>query len=109
MTPPIDICPQIVGRINTMTINKLNINIFPNVYICIGYILATIICCICVLVYSYNRICDFWVPIFQGPNLPHQHFPGAQFAGAQLAAPRPNLPGLDMANLPQNSPGAQFA
>ena len=41
--------------------NKYNNNIYiyiyststysPNVYICIEYILATIICCICVLVY----------------------------------------------------------
>ena len=73
---------------------------------CIGYILPTIICCICVLVYSYNRICDFRVPIFQGPYLPHQHFPGAQFAGARFAGarfaakgpnlPGPNLPGPDL-------------
>ena len=63
---------------------------------CIGYILPTIICCICVLVYSYNRICDFRVPIFQGPYLPHQHFPGAQFAGARFAAKGPNLPGPNL-------------
>ena len=78
---------------------------------CIGYILPTIICCICVLVYSYNRICDFRVPIFQGPYLPHQHFPGAQFAGArfagaQFAAKGPNLPGPNLPgpNLPPRGP-----
>ena len=85
MTPPIDAYPPIVGRIYPITKYKFNFNIFPNVYICIGYILATIICSICVLVDSYNRICDVRVPILQGPNLPHQHFPGAQFAGAQSA------------------------
>ena len=87
---------------------------------CIGYILPTIICCICVLVYSYNRICDFRVPIFQGPYLPHQHFPGAQFAAKGPNLPGPNLPGP---NLPPRGPicrgpicrgpicrqGAQFA
>ena len=53
---------------------------------CIGYILPTIICCICVLVYSYNRICDLGsqfsrglicrTNIFQGPNLPGPDLPG---------------------------------
>ena len=70
---------------------------------CIGYILPTIICCICVLVYSYNRICDFRVPIFQGPNLPHQHFPGAQFAAKGPDLPGPNLPGPNLP--PSNFPG----
>ena len=48
-------------------------------YIFVLDILPTIICCICVLVYSYNRICYNRVPIIQGPNLLHQHFPVARF------------------------------
>ena len=136
---PTNKCFPIVGRINTITIYIYNsISTYsPNVYICIEYILATIICCICVLVYFVKPY--LWL---QGPNFPGAQFAaptfsrgpicrqGAQFAGAQFAtnkfsgaqfaAPKifrgpicrgPNLPGPNLPgpNLPQNSLGAQFA
>ena len=34
-----------------------------------------------------NFICDFGGPTFEGPNLPHQHLPGAQFGGAHSLGP----------------------
>ena len=32
--------------------------------------------------------CEFGIPTVQGQNLPHQHFPGAQFAGVKVKVKR---------------------
>ena len=76
-------------------------------YLCISVHLYNCICALNTLEYNFN-IHD--PTIFQGPNLLHQHFPGAQFAaktisGAQFATekdPGPNLP-------PKNFPGFNLA
>ena len=104
---PTNKCFPIVGRINTITIYiYIQLQHIPPMYIFVLNIfwqqLYAVFAC---------RICDFRVPIFQGPNLPHQHFPGAQFAGAQFAAKGPDLPGPNLPgpNLPgPNLPPSNF-
>ena len=50
-----------------------------------------------------------FIIIIQGPNLPHQHFPWVQFAGAQFAKKMANwAPKSAGPNLPPNQRGAQF-
>ena len=72
--------PPIVGRTYLLTTNKFNFKIVSNEYICFGFIVLYL----CFSLKSYNCICDFESPTFQGPNLPHQHFLGAQFAPTKI-------------------------